>query len=55
MDIKVTIKYPSGKESEFVEPINEVLSIDEINKELKINYYEAINIEWHQIDDYLDY
>lgn len=52
MDIKVTVNYPNGEESEFIEPMNEILSVKEINEYLKKKYYNASSIEWHQFDGY---
>lgn len=55
MDIKVTVNYPNGEVKEFVEPINEVLSVNEISKHLKKKYYNANWIEWHEFDGYFNY
>ncbi|MGN2369873.1 hypothetical protein ACTFJW_07385 [Clostridium cagae] len=50
IDIIVTLKYSSGEEKEFIEPITEILSFEEIDKYLKKKYYNAISIEWHERD-----
>ena len=55
MDIKVTVNYPNGEEEEFIEPMNEILSVKEINEYLKKKYYNAKSIEWHQFDGYWNY
>ncbi len=50
MDIIVTLKYSTGEEKEFIEPITEILSFEEIEEYLKKKYYNAVSIEWHETD-----
>ena len=55
MDIKVTVDYPNGEVKEFIEPINAILSVNEISEYLKKKYYNASAIEWHEYDKYWDH
>lgn len=54
MDIIVTLKYSNGEEKEFMEPITEILSFEEIDGYLKKKYYNAISIKWHEKDTLME-